>query len=1499
MSRIRSSTGDFPAVTPPAREKPTAAPEKPVTSAPTVPLSNLVRTSTSEFSSAPARDPRKNPFLDEEISSPGTGSPTDAPKLRFNPSLGGHAPRKADPPPSPPRPSVSQSETPMPRRFDGAEDVPTRKLEPFQVQSLLRGMTKPEAPLRRPASTGTPSTGTPSTGTPSANTQSTNTQSTGTPSTSTQPTGARFTTRAAFASTQTVLKTRSAASTSSTSSTPPDTSIPADLLPITKDTAAGFRAAYTKALEEKEPWALALEAEAQGKFRALLAEAREEAGGPGASRPRHPDDPVTEDPRVTYMQEALATLEAEGVPWAHAHRAAGEAAAATARAEQTQHVVNTSFRTTRPDTLSPEEKKQVEKSETNPSVALPTSDDGSLKVPSPPEKHVLEYVRTNPVVEQLRRGAQAHIYNPVYSLHLGATVQAAGRDNGVPPQGKGFLAVTEHGFAYCYNKNLSPEQNRLAAEFSLKTGMRFEKCDGVDFKEALAKFDSFDPSQPGEVEVKIRLDRIDSGEDKVSLKSDGKGNVTSSFYFRPDRGEKFKDNLERYGAEVVALAANVIAPGSGFAIYASLAVSLKGTYQAVKNGDWLNAALGLASGFANLGAAGVFKEGGALAQAAATAGHVAQAIRGIQSTVQAVQTGSVGGALKGLGEVAGAIAGAAGNGAGGVSQAFGDLAKLAQKYGELAAFGEAAIKLIEKGDYAGAFLSAVQFAADKYPSTFKLDAETAARISKAAGALNTVNQAIRGKDYLGAVNALLSGVQGAFDPTKSNDVLAAGIALTGVLEKLKENDPLGAAKVAGEFAKRLWDARGATEQELKAPGTSEERKGVLRQVLADIDKQLQKFGGAEKLFDKVGKVLDAVKRRDVGALVEHASSVLGALTGNEAFGVAGKLAAASRDAIAAVKSGDYVKIQTAAAALREALISAGDLLERTAALPEGRPIDFSGAPGVAAPLPTTGNPADPFGLDPAKGPPPAGGPATTQYTVRAGDSLPRIAKELLGDEARWPELYFVNASTIGPNPSDLRAGQKLQLPDDFFSVPPEERQAIIDAAKTPPGGSTKPPSGGTTPSGGTPPTGGTTPIEGPPPAPDVLALLTKGKKVLDVLVDLAAELDHPELKALKGFLEQAVKTEAALRKEGKTTTDEYKAAVEQLKFYSAGINLADKMAGALEDIVAKGGQAFDQLDKDDLGKLKAFNAATKRLTSIVSLPQRVMDIMEKVSKVRGGIDLNGNAVSLFDQIKVAHELATDARAITSGVYQEYRGLQWAATVGSRALKGLGATALAKMTGKLAGYLKSLPEGLRGYIDDSVRPILNQLIGVGRADVAMRYVDDLGKMLVTKEFGEALAKRASTQVGKMLFSGLARLAGLPATIAIEVTLAEGKFVAKLAAGAYQDIANFLVRRAYGGDPQEILAQMDRRNVSSPESARNFLGDMFSDFPPDASYEVKKRFQAHLEKALASLGGVVGDARKTLLERLLQHPDLPLVAEAVKTAAHEFVPKDVQEQFFGKD
>lgn len=50
------------------------------------------------------------------------------------------------------------------------------------------------------------------------------------------------------------------------------------------------------------------------------------------------------------------------------------------------------------------------------------------------------------------------------------------------------------------------------------------------------------------------------------------------------------------------------------------------------------------------------------------------------------------------------------------------------------------------------------------------------------------------------------------------------------------------------------------------------------------------------------------------------------------------------------------------------------------------------------------------------------------YTVRAGDSLPAIARKELGNEARWREVYAMNRGAVGPNPDLIRPGTVLTLP---------------------------------------------------------------------------------------------------------------------------------------------------------------------------------------------------------------------------------------------------------------------------------------------------------------------------------------------------------------------------------------------------------------------------------------------------------------------------------------
>jgi len=51
------------------------------------------------------------------------------------------------------------------------------------------------------------------------------------------------------------------------------------------------------------------------------------------------------------------------------------------------------------------------------------------------------------------------------------------------------------------------------------------------------------------------------------------------------------------------------------------------------------------------------------------------------------------------------------------------------------------------------------------------------------------------------------------------------------------------------------------------------------------------------------------------------------------------------------------------------------------------------------------------------------------YVVKSGDSLSKIAKELMGDGKRWPEIYELNKELIGDDPNLIHPGQELKIPE--------------------------------------------------------------------------------------------------------------------------------------------------------------------------------------------------------------------------------------------------------------------------------------------------------------------------------------------------------------------------------------------------------------------------------------------------------------------------------------
>jgi len=54
-------------------------------------------------------------------------------------------------------------------------------------------------------------------------------------------------------------------------------------------------------------------------------------------------------------------------------------------------------------------------------------------------------------------------------------------------------------------------------------------------------------------------------------------------------------------------------------------------------------------------------------------------------------------------------------------------------------------------------------------------------------------------------------------------------------------------------------------------------------------------------------------------------------------------------------------------------------------------------------------------------------PAAQTYTVKAGDSLSKIAKQLYGDATAWRKIYQANTDKI-KNPDLIHPGQVLTIP---------------------------------------------------------------------------------------------------------------------------------------------------------------------------------------------------------------------------------------------------------------------------------------------------------------------------------------------------------------------------------------------------------------------------------------------------------------------------------------
>jgi nucleoid-associated protein YgaU len=87
---------------------------------------------------------------------------------------------------------------------------------------------------------------------------------------------------------------------------------------------------------------------------------------------------------------------------------------------------------------------------------------------------------------------------------------------------------------------------------------------------------------------------------------------------------------------------------------------------------------------------------------------------------------------------------------------------------------------------------------------------------------------------------------------------------------------------------------------------------------------------------------------------------------------------------------------------------------------EKKKADFSNVQGGASSTAPAPRPAAPADL-------PASAPAARTYTVKAGDSLSKIAQREYGDASQWKKIYEANRDVI-KNPDLIHPGQTFKLP---------------------------------------------------------------------------------------------------------------------------------------------------------------------------------------------------------------------------------------------------------------------------------------------------------------------------------------------------------------------------------------------------------------------------------------------------------------------------------------
>jgi len=421
---------------------------------------------------------------------------------------------------------------------------------------------------------------------------------------------------------------------------------------------------------------------------------------------------------------------------------------------------------------------------------------------------------------------------------------------------------------------------------------------------------------PGQHQVKIQIKGGLFGKSWiVKVQCDADGNTD----MQAQKEGGFFSKLWGWIKAALPIILTVLAPLTAGATLIALAIYQ--TANAIRTGDWLGAAIGVAGALVGVGAFlnGIGAASGAFTKVAQVAAKVKTVAQSAQTAMQAAKAKNAGSLLGALASGASAFAAFASSSADKFAQTMTRWSEKLQKWSAIVSGGQKVVQGIQKGDpiaaIGGAFDTAAAVAGPKTKT-----GEALTRGSKIAGFAGAGKRALaaRPPDYAAVSEAAL-GIAGQLHADRRIDDASKIIASANRLKQAwakRDSDPAGLAAAALDLAQAI--------QLAKYDADHDETKDASGKPTADADR-----AAITERYQRAGRVVTAAKaaltaatakpRPNYLAALDAASQLVAELTTSKQIDAAALVTAKLDAWTKAVNSKNEAAIVAAGTALGEAI----------------------------------------------------------------------------------------------------------------------------------------------------------------------------------------------------------------------------------------------------------------------------------------------------------------------------------------------------------------------------------------------------------------------------------------------------------------------------------------------------------------------------------------------------------------------------------------------------